>query len=52
MALPILMYELTNDDQYKVTAKANMRTLRNNANYTPGNHSFRLILEIVLTYSF
>lgn len=35
MALPILMYELTNDDQYKATAKANMRTLRNNANYTP-----------------
>ena len=44
MALPILMYELTNDDQYKTTAKANMRTLRNNANYTPGNHPIRLIL--------
>lgn len=38
MALPILMYELTNDDQYKTTAKANMRALRDNANYTPGNH--------------
>ena len=50
MALPILMYELTNDDQYKVTAKNNMIALRNNANYTPGNHFHIIYMRTKLKF--